>query len=48
VEAVKRELSERWGPANDSYVLTIETELFWRRGGPAKQSKLRVRDEFEK
>jgi uncharacterized repeat protein (TIGR01451 family) len=37
VEAVKRELTERWGPSNDSYVLTIEPEVFWRRGAPPKQ-----------
>jgi uncharacterized repeat protein (TIGR01451 family) len=41
IEVFKRQLSEAWDPAK-SYLLTIETEVFWRRGGPAKQSKLRV------
>jgi uncharacterized repeat protein (TIGR01451 family) len=35
VETIKQELTERWGPANDSYALTIEPEVFWRRGGPS-------------
>jgi uncharacterized repeat protein (TIGR01451 family) len=35
VETFKRQLSQAWGPAN-SYELTIEPEVFWRRGGPAK------------
>jgi len=42
VDAFKLQLSEAWDPAN-RYGLTIETEVFWRRGRPAKQSKLRVR-----
>jgi hypothetical protein len=37
VETIKQELTERWGPANDNYVLTIEPEVFWRRGAPAKK-----------
>jgi uncharacterized repeat protein (TIGR01451 family) len=41
VEAFKLQLRETWDPAN-GYGLTIETEVFWRRGHPAKQSKLRV------
>jgi uncharacterized repeat protein (TIGR01451 family) len=36
VEAVKRQLTEAWGAANDGYVLTIEPEVFWRRGAPPK------------
>ena len=31
-EAVKREIADRWKQEN--YELTIETEIFWRRGGP--------------
>jgi hypothetical protein len=31
-EAVKREIADRWEQEN--YQLTIETEIFWRRGGP--------------
>jgi hypothetical protein len=42
VETIKQELTERWGPANDSYVLIIEPEVFWRRGAPTKQPEVRV------
>jgi large repetitive protein len=31
-EAVKREIADRW--EQGSYELRIETEIFWRRGGP--------------
>jgi uncharacterized repeat protein (TIGR01451 family)/fimbrial isopeptide formation D2 family protein len=31
-EAVKHEIAHRW--EQGSYTLTIETEIFWRRGGP--------------
>jgi uncharacterized repeat protein (TIGR01451 family) len=42
VEAIKRQLTEEWGAADSSYVLTIEQEVFWRRGAPPKQSEVRV------
>ena len=42
MDAIKRELTKRWGTANDSYALNIEPVVFWRRGGPAKQPKVRV------
>jgi hypothetical protein len=42
VEAVKRQLTEAWGAANDTYVLTIEPEVFWRRGAPPKQPEVRL------
>ncbi|HKW61016.1 MAG TPA: SdrD B-like domain-containing protein [Candidatus Acidoferrum sp.] len=38
MQAVKRQLTEGWDPKKDSYVLTIEPEVFWRRGGPVKRS----------
>jgi large repetitive protein len=41
VEAVKRQLTESWGAAN-SYVLTIEPEVFWRRGAPPKQPEVHL------
>ena len=37
VEAIKRQLTEAWDAANDSYALTIEPEVFWRRGAPPKR-----------
>jgi uncharacterized repeat protein (TIGR01451 family) len=42
VEAIKRQLTEAWKGANDSSVLTIEPEIFWRRGGPPKRLDVRV------
>ncbi|PYR20155.1 MAG: hypothetical protein DMF98_23935 [Acidobacteria bacterium] len=42
VEAFKRLLTEAWGAANSSDVLTIEPEVFWRRGAPPKQPDVRV------
>jgi uncharacterized repeat protein (TIGR01451 family)/fimbrial isopeptide formation D2 family protein len=40
--AVKRQLTESWDAEKDSYVLTIEPEVFWRRGAPPKRSDVRV------
>jgi hypothetical protein len=37
VEAVKRQLTEAWDAAKYGYVLTIEPEVFWRRGAPPKR-----------
>jgi hypothetical protein len=37
LEAVKAEISEAWGELNESYRLTIEPEVFWRRGGPLER-----------
>ncbi|HKW35018.1 MAG TPA: SdrD B-like domain-containing protein, partial [Candidatus Acidoferrum sp.] len=40
VQAVKRQVMEAWNAnkgSQDSYVLTIEPEVFWRRGGPVKR-----------
>ena len=36
-EAVKRQLTEAWDAAKYGYVLTIEPEVFWRLGAPAKR-----------
>jgi len=37
VQAIKRQVSDAWGAGKDSYVLTIEPEVFWRRGLPPKR-----------
>ena len=37
MEAIKRQFTDAWGTAKSGYVLTIEPEVFWRRGGPPKQ-----------
>jgi uncharacterized repeat protein (TIGR01451 family) len=42
VEAVKRQLADAWDAANPGYQLTIEPEVFWRRGVPLKQRDVRV------
>ena len=42
MQAVKRQLTEAWDSEKDSYVLTIEPEVFWRRGAPPKKSDLRM------
>ncbi len=41
VEVVKRQLTDAWDEAKHSYVLTIEPEVFWRRGSPPKRPDLR-------
>src|SRR6185295_11888809 len=42
VEVVQRQLTDAWKAAKGSYALTIEPEIFWRRGAPPKQSAVRV------
>jgi hypothetical protein len=42
LEAVERQLTELWSAANSNTVLSIEPEVFWRRGAPPKQRELRV------
>src|SRR5438552_3136532 len=37
VQAVKRQVTQAWDAEKASYVLTIEPEVFWRRGGPPKR-----------
>ena len=42
MQALKRQVTEAWDTEKDRYVLTIEPEVFWRRGAPPKRSDLRV------
>jgi uncharacterized repeat protein (TIGR01451 family) len=42
MQAVKRQVAEAWDAKRDSYALTIEPEVFWRRGGPPKRLDVRV------
>jgi len=46
MQALKRQVSEAWNAdwdaGKDRYMLTIEPEVFWRRGAPPKKSDLRV------
>jgi large repetitive protein len=41
VEAVKKAIAASWDKMNCCYKLTIETEVFWRRGGPPDRSGIR-------
>jgi uncharacterized repeat protein (TIGR01451 family) len=42
VQAVKQQVSEAWDTGKESYVLTIEPEVFWRLGAPPKRLKLHL------
>ena len=42
MQAVKRQLTESWDAEKESYGLTIEPEVFWRRGAPLKRSDMRM------
>jgi len=42
MQAVKKQLTDAWDAKKDSYVLTIEPEVFWRRGAPLKRSDLHI------
>ncbi|MFW2374793.1 MAG: isopeptide-forming domain-containing fimbrial protein [Gammaproteobacteria bacterium] len=37
LDAVKEDIEDRWQDLNCCYKLMIETETFWRRGGPRKR-----------
>jgi uncharacterized repeat protein (TIGR01451 family)/fimbrial isopeptide formation D2 family protein len=37
LEAIKQQLTTTWDAKKDGYVLAIEPEVFWRRGGPPKR-----------
>jgi uncharacterized repeat protein (TIGR01451 family) len=41
MEAIKHQLSEEWNAANN-YALSIEQEVFWRRGAPPKRPDVRA------
>lgn len=36
LKTLKAEISKHWDRQSDNYHLTIETEVFWRRGGPPR------------
>jgi large repetitive protein len=42
MQAVKRQLTDAWDSEKDRYVLSIEPEVFWRRGAPPKKSDVHV------
>jgi hypothetical protein len=34
LKALKKEIARQWDRSDGEYRLTIETEVFWRKGGP--------------
>ena len=42
--AIKEQVMEAWEALDCCYRLTIEPEVFWRRGGPPDQSAVRIRE----
>jgi large repetitive protein len=42
MDAVTRHVTDAWRAADRSYVLTIEPEVFWRRGAPPRRPAVRV------
>jgi hypothetical protein len=42
MQAVKQRVTEAWDAKKAGYVLAIEPEVFWRRGGPPKRLDGRV------
>jgi uncharacterized repeat protein (TIGR01451 family) len=42
VESLERQLTEAWMKAGGGYALTIEPEVFWRRGSPPGRPDVRV------
>jgi hypothetical protein len=43
-QAVKRQLTEAWDAEKNRYGLTIEPEVFWRRGARPNGLNVRVRE----
>ena len=39
---MKRQIAEAWEAQDPAYRLTIETEVFWRRGGPPDRETVRA------
>ena len=42
LQAIKQQVTEAWKAVDAGYVLTIEPEVFWRRGAPPKRPVVRV------
>jgi hypothetical protein len=45
VDAFQRLVTEAWAADADGYVLTVEPEIFWRRGAPPPKPDARLRDD---
>jgi hypothetical protein len=44
IEAVKAQVTGAWNAGSGGYPLTIEPEIFWRRGAPPRQRDVRAPD----
>ncbi len=42
MEAIRRQLTKEWEATKSGYSLSIEPEIFWRRGAPVKRPDVRV------
>ena len=42
MEAIKRQLTKEWEASKSGYALSIEPEIFWRRGAPVKRPDVRL------
>ena len=45
VDAIKKQVSKAWAAAKGGYPLSIEPEIFWRRGGPPKRPEVPAQEE---
>jgi hypothetical protein len=44
LSSVRKMVTEAWEAQNCCYPLTVESEVFWRRGGPPDRAELRIRE----
>ena len=42
MDAIKKQLTKSWEAAKSGYALSIEPEIFWRRGAPVKRPDVKV------
>ena len=42
LKAIKEQINQAWEALDPAYRLTVEPEVFWRRGGPPEQGAVRV------
>ncbi len=44
LSSVRKMVTEAWEAQNCCYELSVESEVFWRRGGPPDRAELRIRE----
>jgi hypothetical protein len=42
LNAIKSEIAQSWRELDCCYRLAVETQVFWRRGGPPQQADVRT------